>query len=73
VRRNYEVYLISYVTRKHFIEIPKEIANIEGLRIIHRKFNFTQEYRFLFPTMVFDFWTLIRKIKPDILHSGFVR
>jgi glycosyltransferase involved in cell wall biosynthesis len=72
VERNYDVYLVSYVKKKSFTEIPKDIANIKNLKIIHRKYNFTQEYHFLFPAMVIDFRRLINKIRPDVLHSGYV-
>ncbi|MHA1396035.1 MAG: glycosyltransferase family 4 protein [Promethearchaeota archaeon] len=72
MKRNYDVYLISYLLKGRYSEVPKMIRDIRGLKIIQRKFNFTQEYKYIFPFMVVDFRNIIKRIKPDILHTGWV-
>lgn len=72
MKRNHDVYLISYLSKKRYSEVPKMIKDIKGLKIIHKKFNFTMKYKFFFPLMVLDFRNLVKKIKPEILHTGYV-
>ncbi len=72
MRRNYDVYLVSYLSKQRYSEVPKMIRDIKGLKIIHRKFNFTMKYKFFFPLMVLDLRNLVKRIRPDLLHTGYV-
>lgn len=72
IGRKYDVYLVSYVSKKRYLEIPAIIRNIKGLKIIHRKFEFTTGYNFGFPFVIWDFCNIIKRIKPDILHTCWV-
>ena len=72
MERNYDVYLISYVAKKRYPEIPGIIKGIQGLKIIHRKFEFSTGYGLFFPFVVLDFCNLIKKLNPDIVHTGWV-
>ena len=72
VKRGYEVYLVAYIPKDRFLEIPKQIAGIEGLKVIHKRYNYFQKHPYLIPIMVSDFRRVIDEIKPDILHCGYV-
>jgi glycosyltransferase involved in cell wall biosynthesis len=72
MKRNYDVYLVSYLSKQRYSEVPKMIRDIKELKIIHRKFNFTMKYKLFFPFMILDLRNLIKRIKPDILHTGYV-
>jgi glycosyltransferase involved in cell wall biosynthesis len=69
VDRGYETFLVTYSPH----ELPPEISRINNLNIIHRKLPWTQRISSLFLwTQVFDFRYILKKIKVDILHSGFI-
>ncbi len=69
VEREYETYLVAYTDK----DIPKEIVALEGLNIIHRRPIYLQKWqKFLYVTKVFDFRRILREIKPDVLHSGYI-
>lgn len=72
MERKYDVYLISYAAKKRYPEIPTIIKDVKGLKIIHRKFELTTGYGLFSPFVVLDFRNLIKRIKPDILHTGWV-
>ncbi len=69
VERGYETYLVAYTGK----DIPREIASIQNLNIIHQRPKYLKKIqKFLFASKVFDFQKIIKQIKPDILHSGFI-
>ena len=69
VERGYETYLVAYTDKN----IPEEIAALKGLKIIYRRPKYFQKWqKFLYVTKVFDFRRILREIKPDILHSGYI-
>jgi glycosyltransferase involved in cell wall biosynthesis len=72
MERKYDVYLISYVAKKRYSEIPGIIKDIKGLKIIHRKFELTTGHGLFSPFVVLDFRNLIKRIKPDIMHTGWI-
>ena len=61
---NYDVHLVSY----HPLPIAKNILDIDGLTVHHHPPRFIKKA--LFFNRVFHFRKLLKKIKPDILHSG---
>jgi len=72
IARRHDVYLISYVAAKRYQTIPKIIRDIKGLHIIHRRFELTTGYASCFPLVIMDFRKLLKHLKPDILHTGWV-
>jgi glycosyltransferase involved in cell wall biosynthesis len=72
IARQYDVHLISYVAPKRYPTIPRLIRDIKGLNIIHRQFEFTTGYTSFAPFVVLDFRRLLKSLKPDILHTGWV-
>jgi glycosyltransferase involved in cell wall biosynthesis len=69
-QRQYDVYLVSYANRVP--HIPKIIKDIKGLTIIHKRFALITGYWSSFPFVVMDFRHLLKRLKPDILHTGWV-
>jgi glycosyltransferase involved in cell wall biosynthesis len=53
-------------------EVPKLISDIRGLKIIQRNFPFNQDNKHFYPFVVLDLRSVIKRIKPDILHTGWV-
>jgi len=72
IERKYDVYLISYASKRRYPEIPTIIRNIKGLKTIHKKFDFSAGLGLFSPFVVLDFCNLLNRIKPDILHTGWV-
>ncbi len=72
IARGYDVHLVSYAAHKRYPAIPELIRAIEGLNIIHRPFEFTTGYGSFSPLVVLDFCNLLRKLRPDVLHTGWV-
>ncbi len=72
IARQYDVYLVSYVAPKRYPTIPRIIRDIKGLNIIHRQFELTTGYTLFSPFVMLDFHRLLRSLKPDILHTGWV-
>ena len=69
VEREYDTYLVAYTEN----DIPDDIAAIQNLKIIHRRPQcFLRWQKFLYGTKVFDFRRILKEVKPDILHSGYV-
>ena len=69
VEREYDTYLVAYTEN----DIPDDIAALQNLKIIHRRPQyFLRWQKFLYGTKVFDFRRILKEIKPDILHSGYV-
>lgn len=69
VERGYETSLVAYTDK----DISEDIAALKGLRIVHRRPKYFHKLqKFLYATKVFDFRQILREIKPDILHSGYV-
>ena len=64
VNANYDTYLVSY----HPLPVAKNILAINGLKVHHYPPNFI--HKALFFNRLFHFRRLIKKINPDILHSG---
>lgn len=65
----YETWLVTYRND----DIPAQIAEIEGLNIIHVRPKYLRRLqKYLHGTKVFHFRQLLKRIQPDILHSGYV-
>ena len=64
VNAKYDVHLVSY----HPLPVAQNIIDIDGLNIYHYPPKFIKEA--LFFNRVLHFKKVLRKIKPDILHSG---
>ena len=70
-KRFSDVYLVTYIDD----DLPGNIAVLRqrGLNIIHHRPKYLHKLqKFLFFSKVRDFKKIIRDIKPDIIHSGFV-
>jgi glycosyltransferase involved in cell wall biosynthesis len=65
----YETWLVAYRND----DIPAQIAEIGGLNIIHVRPRFLRKIqKYLYGAKVFHFRQLLKRIQPDILHSGYV-
>jgi glycosyltransferase involved in cell wall biosynthesis len=71
-QRNYDVHLVSYVANGQVSPIPGFIKDIKGLTIIHKRMALTAGHGSLFSLVVLDFRRLLKRLKPDILHTGWV-
>jgi L-malate glycosyltransferase len=71
-QRNHDVYLVSYVASRQVSPIPEFIRDIKRLTIIHRGMALAAAHGLLFPVVVWDFRRLLKRLKPDILHTGWV-
>ncbi|MFX0195747.1 MAG: glycosyltransferase family 4 protein [Candidatus Hodarchaeota archaeon] len=69
VNRNYEVYLVTYFPG----ELPRNILNMSKLHIIHKHQKSLKSIQ-KFPALPYPLHlkNLLKKIKPDILHTGYV-
>jgi len=64
-----DVTLVSYTPK----DIPPTIAGIEGLKIIHRRPNhFLRWQKYFFLLKRNDFRRILRRVRPDLVHSGYV-
>ena len=72
VAGKYDVHLISYAAAKRYQAVPKLIRDIGGLNILHRPFEFTSGYGLLAPLVVLDFCNILRKLRPHVLHTGWL-
>jgi len=71
-QRNHDVYLVSYVANRQVSPIPEFIRDIKGLTVISRGMALAAGHGLLFPVVVWDFRRLLKRLKPDILHTGWV-
>jgi glycosyltransferase involved in cell wall biosynthesis len=66
-----QAYLVTYLDG----DLPQNIMSLKdkGLNIIHRRPRYFHSIqKFLFFAKTRDFKNIIRQIKPDIIHSGFI-
>ena len=69
VERNFETWLVTYNDG----EIPDYIRGIKNLKIIHRRPRYFRGIqKFLFAAKRRDFRKVLKEIRPDVIHSGFV-
>lgn len=61
--KKYDVYMVSYTSSK------EPLVKVEGIKTIRPGLNFKHH----FPLIPLHFRKLIREIKPDILHAGYVQ